>query len=110
MGFYKGFYKLLGMTELSGRKAEILRQRNRGLQPELCFTIRMVDVNVHPGFLTGKEEPPKCAVFDDRWSHARMVSYGPEKDQPKIGGVAPISCLSSPFDLRPGRSPAARDQ
>jgi hypothetical protein len=37
----------------------ILRQFNRRLKPELRFPIRVVHVDMEPGFLARKEEEPK---------------------------------------------------
>jgi hypothetical protein len=57
-----------GRPNLAVVEAVILRQFDRRLKPELRFAIRVVHMDMEPGFLARKEEEPKPVLAEDSWA------------------------------------------
>jgi hypothetical protein len=49
----------LNFRNLFWLEAEVRRQFDGGIEPELCFAVRMLNMNVRPPFLARKEIEPK---------------------------------------------------
>ena len=63
------FYQCLDGSDLSLRKALILRQCNDWLKPELRFSVRTLNMNVHSDFFAGEKVKPIRSVAEYRWAH-----------------------------------------
>jgi hypothetical protein len=55
----------LGLPELGRRQADVDRQVNRGLQPELGFAIGVRDMDVNARFFSRKEEQAERTVANN---------------------------------------------
>jgi hypothetical protein len=55
------FYQCLDGSDLLLRKALILRQRNDWLKPELRFSVRTLNVNVHANLFAGEKSKTDTA-------------------------------------------------
>jgi len=68
----------LRLPHLCRRKPNIDGQVYRQGEPELRLAIRVRDVDVNSGLLTGEEKQAELSVADDRGSHARTVIDRPK--------------------------------
>ena len=63
------FNQCLDGSDLWLRKALILRQRNDWLKPELRFSVRTLNVNVHSDFFAGEKVKPIRSVAEYGRTH-----------------------------------------
>ncbi len=66
--------QLLNFGNLLWFEAEVRRQLDGRIDPELRFAVRMLNMNVRPSFLAGKEIKPKPFDSQDRWTHGASIA------------------------------------
>lgn len=60
--------------EIGRRQAVILRQLDLRFQPEFCFSVSTVDVDMRSRFLPGEEEETKPSLSENSWAHEGMLA------------------------------------
>jgi hypothetical protein len=63
------FYQCLDGSDLLLREALILRQRNDRLKPELRFSVRTLNMNVHSDFFPGEKVKPIRSIAEYGRAH-----------------------------------------
>jgi hypothetical protein len=66
--------QFLNFGNLLGLKAEVRCQLDRRINPELRFAVRMLNMNVRPPLLAGKELKPKPSDPQDRRTHGASIA------------------------------------
>jgi hypothetical protein len=64
------FNQCLDGSNLLLREALILRQRNDWLKPELCFSVRTLNMDVHSDFFAGEKAKPIRSVAEYSRTHS----------------------------------------
>ena len=64
----------LNFRNLLWLEAEVRRELDGRIDPELRFAVRMLNMNVRPSFLAGKEIEPKSFDPQDRRAHEASIA------------------------------------
>ena len=70
--------QFLNFHNLLRLEAEVHRQLDDWINPELCLAVSMLNMNVRSPFLTTKEVEPKPFDSEDRRTHAAQRNLAPE--------------------------------
>ena len=66
--------QFLNFGNLLWLEAEVRCQLDDRIDPELRFAVRMLNMNVRPSFLAGKEIEPKPSDSQDRRTHGASIA------------------------------------
>jgi hypothetical protein len=61
--------KALCLTDLSSGQAGVLGNLNHRFEPEFCFTVLALNMDMHPRLLTGKEVEPEATLTENSRTH-----------------------------------------
>ena len=64
----------LSFRNLFWLEAEVRRQLDGRIDPELRFAVRMLNMNVRPSFLAGKKIEPKSSDSQDGRTHGASIA------------------------------------
>src|SRR5262245_51851607 len=73
----------LRFADLLQVEAEIRGQLNDRIDPELCFPVGVLNVDVWPPFFAGEEVEPKPSHSEDRGTHKTRIALRAGRRPPK---------------------------
>jgi len=95
--------QFLGFGDLFRCETVVLDERHDGVDPELCLTICVLNVNMRPRLLARKEIKPKSSDPQDRRTHRASLTQPTEIETPygevvrhQLAGMGIAEAVSAP--------------